>query len=63
MADIFAKKNKYMKIVDIFTKKNRYMKIADIFTKKNRYMKMADISDEIYNIIDIFNMKVKLYGR
>lgn len=30
MADIFAKKNKYVKIVDIFTKKNRYMKIADI---------------------------------
>ena len=30
MADIFAKKNKYVKIVDIFAKKNRYMKIADI---------------------------------
>lgn len=30
MADISAKKNKYVKIVDIFTKKNRYMKIADI---------------------------------
>ena len=30
MADISAKKNKYMKIVDIFAKRNRYMKIADI---------------------------------
>lgn len=30
MADIFAKKNKYMKIVDIFAKRNRYMKIVDI---------------------------------
>ena len=39
------------------------MKIVDIFAKRNRYMKIADISDEIYNIIDIFNMKVKLYGR
>ena len=33
-------------MADIFTKKNRYMKIADISAKKNRYMKIADISDE-----------------
>ena len=33
-------------MADIFAKKNRYMKIVDIFAKKNRYMKMADISDE-----------------
>lgn len=33
-------------MADISAKKNKYMKIVDIFTKKNRYMKMADISDE-----------------
>lgn len=33
-------------MADIFAKKNRYMKIVDISAKKNRYMKMADISDE-----------------
>ena len=33
-------------MADISAKKNRYMKIVDIFAKKNRYMKMADISDE-----------------
>lgn len=33
-------------MADIFAKKNKYMKIVDIFAKRNRYMKMADISDE-----------------
>ena len=33
-------------MADISAKKNRYMKIVDIFAKRNRYMKIADISDE-----------------
>ena len=33
-------------MADISAKKNKYMKIVDIFAKRNRYMKMADISDE-----------------